>query len=307
MSDKLSRRDFVKAGTAASVVATVPAAAFGQAPTVLVRRATPPLVISSANGHEYAERRPPYLRGGGLPADRQGRGRARLPGRGSRHRRARPRRDVRRLRRPAQRGRRRAARLLLHARPAEARGRGGLPRGRAHPGAGREGRPRPHRPPPAGRGGGAGVRPPDGLPGRGRSQHRQVAGPVARVEAPRGPGALPRPGEAVGRLGGREPRDGGGRAPSPEPPLGHDQLRRGGPEGRGLRRHHHERPRVQDPRAGGRLADPRRGPVGGRRGGGGGSTGRGEANLYNLSSFFIVEEMRRGRSPGTRPWRPSSA
>jgi N4-(beta-N-acetylglucosaminyl)-L-asparaginase len=28
-----------------------------------------------------------------------------------------------------------------------------------------------------------------------------------------------------------------------------------------------------------------------------GSTGRGEANLYNLSSFLIVEEMRRGRNP----------
>jgi len=28
-----------------------------------------------------------------------------------------------------------------------------------------------------------------------------------------------------------------------------------------------------------------------------GSTGRGEANLYNLSSFFIVEELRRGRHP----------
>jgi N4-(beta-N-acetylglucosaminyl)-L-asparaginase len=28
-----------------------------------------------------------------------------------------------------------------------------------------------------------------------------------------------------------------------------------------------------------------------------GSTGRGEANLYNLCSFFIVEELRRGRSP----------
>jgi N4-(beta-N-acetylglucosaminyl)-L-asparaginase len=28
-----------------------------------------------------------------------------------------------------------------------------------------------------------------------------------------------------------------------------------------------------------------------------GSTGRGEANLYNLCSFFIVEEMRRGASP----------
>ena len=28
-----------------------------------------------------------------------------------------------------------------------------------------------------------------------------------------------------------------------------------------------------------------------------GSTGRGEANLYNLCSFLIVEEMRRGASP----------
>jgi N4-(beta-N-acetylglucosaminyl)-L-asparaginase len=53
MNDKISRRDFVKAGTAASVAVTVPAAAVGQAPTVLVRRATPPVVISSGNGHEY--------------------------------------------------------------------------------------------------------------------------------------------------------------------------------------------------------------------------------------------------------------
>ncbi len=28
-----------------------------------------------------------------------------------------------------------------------------------------------------------------------------------------------------------------------------------------------------------------------------GSTGRGEANLYNLSSFFIVEQMRAGKHP----------
>ena len=28
-----------------------------------------------------------------------------------------------------------------------------------------------------------------------------------------------------------------------------------------------------------------------------GSTGRGEANLYSLASFFIVEEMRRGKHP----------
>jgi N4-(beta-N-acetylglucosaminyl)-L-asparaginase len=53
VSDKISRREFVKGGTAASVVAAVPATVFGQAPTVLVRRATPPVVISSANGNEY--------------------------------------------------------------------------------------------------------------------------------------------------------------------------------------------------------------------------------------------------------------
>ncbi len=53
MSDRISRREFVKVGTAASVAAAVPAAAFDQAPTVLARRATPPVVISSANGHEY--------------------------------------------------------------------------------------------------------------------------------------------------------------------------------------------------------------------------------------------------------------
>jgi len=53
MNDELSRRDFVKAGTAATVAAAVPAAVFGQGPTALVRRATPPVVISSGNGHVY--------------------------------------------------------------------------------------------------------------------------------------------------------------------------------------------------------------------------------------------------------------
>ena len=51
MSQSVSRREFVKAGTAASVAAGMPATAFGQAPTVLARRATPPVVISSANGN----------------------------------------------------------------------------------------------------------------------------------------------------------------------------------------------------------------------------------------------------------------
>jgi N4-(beta-N-acetylglucosaminyl)-L-asparaginase len=53
MSDKISRRQFVKAGTVATVAASVPATAFGQAPSMLVRKATPPVVISSSNGHEY--------------------------------------------------------------------------------------------------------------------------------------------------------------------------------------------------------------------------------------------------------------
>jgi N4-(beta-N-acetylglucosaminyl)-L-asparaginase len=55
MSEKVSRRDFVKTGTAASVAVAVPAAAFGQAPAVLARRATPPVVISSANGHRFRD------------------------------------------------------------------------------------------------------------------------------------------------------------------------------------------------------------------------------------------------------------
>ena len=53
MSERISRRQFVKAGTAATVAAGVPAVAFAQAPSVLVRKATPPVVISSSNGHEF--------------------------------------------------------------------------------------------------------------------------------------------------------------------------------------------------------------------------------------------------------------
>ena len=192
MSDKISRREFVKAGTAASVAVTVPAAAFGQAPTVLVRRATPPVVISSGNGDEYRNGGPRTCVEEAWQRIARGEDVLDVPDRGSQHRGAGSRRDVRRLRRTAQRRRGRAARLLLHARPAEARRRSGLPRGRAYAVAGREGRSRQHRSPPARRGGGAGVRPRDGLHHRGRPQHRQVAGEVAGVEAPGGPGPLAR-------------------------------------------------------------------------------------------------------------------
>jgi len=53
MSQRISRRQFVKAGTAATVAASVPEAAFAQGPSVLARKATPPVVISSSNGHEF--------------------------------------------------------------------------------------------------------------------------------------------------------------------------------------------------------------------------------------------------------------
>jgi N4-(beta-N-acetylglucosaminyl)-L-asparaginase len=51
MRGTLSRREFVKAGTVASVASAIPRESAGQGPTVMTRRATPPIVISSANGH----------------------------------------------------------------------------------------------------------------------------------------------------------------------------------------------------------------------------------------------------------------
>jgi N4-(beta-N-acetylglucosaminyl)-L-asparaginase len=53
MSERITRRDFVKAGTAATLAASVPTAAFGQGPSVLVRKAAPPVVIASGNGHTH--------------------------------------------------------------------------------------------------------------------------------------------------------------------------------------------------------------------------------------------------------------
>ena len=53
MSDSISRRQFVKTGAAASVAAGFASAATGEGPSVLVRKATPPVVIASSNGHEH--------------------------------------------------------------------------------------------------------------------------------------------------------------------------------------------------------------------------------------------------------------
>jgi N4-(beta-N-acetylglucosaminyl)-L-asparaginase len=50
---EINRRDFVRATTAAAVAAAAPSHAFGQAPTVLTPKGVKPLVVSSANGHHF--------------------------------------------------------------------------------------------------------------------------------------------------------------------------------------------------------------------------------------------------------------
>ena len=74
-------------------------------------------------------------------------------------------------------------------------------------------------------------------------------------------------------------------------------------ERRYLRRHDHEWSCLEDS---GRMGDS---PILGaglyvdNDAGVAGSTGRGEANLYNLSSFLIVESMRRGSRSRMRAWK----
>ena len=51
MSPRVNRREFVKTGTAAGIVAATAPAVFGQAPAVAT--STKPVVISSANGHKF--------------------------------------------------------------------------------------------------------------------------------------------------------------------------------------------------------------------------------------------------------------
>jgi len=53
MVQRLSRREFVKAGAAAGVVAAGAPPAFGQGPTLLVPGAVKAIVIASANGNKY--------------------------------------------------------------------------------------------------------------------------------------------------------------------------------------------------------------------------------------------------------------
>jgi N4-(beta-N-acetylglucosaminyl)-L-asparaginase len=52
MTDKINRRDFIRAGAAASLAATSPRV-FGQAPAVRASKNARPVVVSSANGNVY--------------------------------------------------------------------------------------------------------------------------------------------------------------------------------------------------------------------------------------------------------------
>jgi N4-(beta-N-acetylglucosaminyl)-L-asparaginase len=51
MSHTLNRREFVRAGTAAAVAVAAPRSAFGQAPVVMTPKTVKPVVVASSNGH----------------------------------------------------------------------------------------------------------------------------------------------------------------------------------------------------------------------------------------------------------------
>ena len=53
MSEKMKRREFFLAGTAAGVAAVAARKTFGRAPMVMVQKTVKPVVIASGNGHRY--------------------------------------------------------------------------------------------------------------------------------------------------------------------------------------------------------------------------------------------------------------
>ena len=53
MSPKLNRREFVKAGTAAGLAAAAPVTAFAKGPTMMMQSTSRPVVVASGNGQQY--------------------------------------------------------------------------------------------------------------------------------------------------------------------------------------------------------------------------------------------------------------
>ena len=199
--------------------------------------------------------------------------------------------------------------------PEEARGRGGVPRRRAHAVAGGQGRDGVHRPSPAGRRRRAAVRAQHGIHRRGRPQHRDLAALwrewKRRVDPehwldPNGNERKPKP---------KHEKDPGDEAAWQARAMaaGRSMVRDGLiPEGSFWGTINCDGLGPNGDICGVTTTSGLAWKIPGRTGdspilgaglyvdnevGAAGSTGRGEANLYNLSSFLIVESMRRGMSP----------
>ena len=121
---------------------------------------------------------------------------------------------------------------------------------------------------------------------------------LARMEAPNRSRPLSRSEEAWRSNDARRAEHGPRRLDRSRALLRHDQHGWRQQPRRGFGRDDHQRARVEDSRPRRRLADSRCGTLCGRRDRRRRARpGRGEANLYNLCSYLIVEEMRRGRHP----------
>ena len=189
---KINRRQFVQTTTAAAAAAAaVPTTLFGQAPTMMTPRSVKPVVVSSSNGHKFknggtktcVETAFAMITGGAdvLDALIAGVNIVELDplddsvGYGGL---------------PNADGVVQLDSCCMHGPKKRAGGVGG-DRGRAHAVEGRADGDGAHRPPSARRQGRAGLRAEHGLQDRGRSEHRELARQVARVEAPDRSAALP--------------------------------------------------------------------------------------------------------------------
>ena len=265
---KLNRRDFVRTTTAAGVAAAaIPKPLFGQAPTVMTPKSVKPVVIASSNGNQFknggaqtcVEKAFSMITGGSDVLDAliagvniveldpldDSVGYGGLPNADG----------IVQLDSCCMHGpKKRAGGVAGHRRRAHA----------VEGGAAGDGHDRPSS---ARRQGRAGLRARHGDHDRGRSQHRELARQVARVEAPHRPAALPRRRRSAQRayhdVAMQMIAEGIDR---PRALLRHHQLRRHQPEGRDLRRDDDERPGLEDSGPRRRFADPRRRALRGRRG-----------------------------------------
>ena len=120
---------------------------------------------------------------------------------------------------------------------------------------------------------------------------------LAGMEAARRPGTLSGSKEPVRRGTQSHTGDGRGGFDRHQSCDRHDQLQRHQRQGGNLRRDDDQRPGLEDSRARWRFTHFGAGLYVDGSVGAAGSTGRGEANLYGLCSFLIVESLRLGMHP----------